>query len=79
MTVTHDEYLALNSLARDGYKPQRKIDQFILLRSKRWIQPTHDLEWAINEEVDWELSSAGRLEHNLYEKIMRYSDGYRRK
>ncbi len=80
-TVTHEEYLLLNSIQRDGYLLQEAIPEFDKLKRKRWIERCRETEWeSFGDEINiWRLSSAGRLEHNLYEKIHRYTDGCRRK
>ncbi len=67
--MTNDEYLLLNGVQRDGYKEQSEIKGFDFLKKKLWIQ-----RYSICGKT-WELSSQGRLEHNLYEKQNGYSDG----
>lgn len=75
-TITHEQYLALNAIRRDGRKEKSDIPLFGFLKTKLWITPSHDLDcWSLSNNEEWELSSAGILEHNLYEKINRYSDG----
>ncbi len=79
-TVTHEEYLKLNAVQRAGYKDQSEIEHFEFLKKNRWIERCPPTAWEFTDEsTAWRLSSSGRLEHNLYEKIHRYTDGYRRK
>lgn len=79
-TVTHEEYLDLNAVARDGYKEESKIVNFRMLKSKGWIQRRAKSDWELYDRAtEWELSSAGRLEHNLYEKVFWYDDGCKKK
>ncbi len=79
MTITHEEYLILNSVHRDGRREECQISQFGFIKKKGWIkrcEPFVFHGYEYEDEVHyWELSSQGRLEHNLYEKIHRYGDG----
>ncbi len=77
--MTHDEYLLLNGVQRDGYKEQSEIKGFDLLKKKLWIQRCPEMPYALTDDVFWQLSSQGHLEHNLYEKQNGYSDGCKQK
>ncbi len=77
-TVTHEEYLLLNGIQRDGYQKQEEIIGFDILKKKLWIERMKPTEWDLVSKFEyslWQLNSAGRLEHNLYERIWRHSDG----
>ncbi len=80
-TVTHEEYLLLNSVQRNGYIEDREFPNFDYLKKKMWVTRSHlSRSEALfgfypDEVARFELSSSGRLEHNLYERIHRYSDG----
>jgi len=78
-TITRDEYVALNEVHRSGYVERARVPMFERLRARVWIEPFRAPHPFADTSDEWQLSSAGRLEHNLYEKKHNVTDGLRRK
>ncbi len=67
--INHEEYLGLNEIQRHGSRHYLEVPMLKSFRKNGWIS----LDRVFDDR--YELTSLGRLEHNLYEKIQNYSDG----
>lgn len=78
-TISHEVYLALNEVQRNQYLSKKRIPLFDIIKSKGWIERNTAFDDFPEAEDEWELTSAGRLEHNIYEKTNGLTDGCKKK